>query len=320
MKWIKNKIVIVGAGMVGAATLSSLLNMGMSAEIVLIDVDKKRARGEALDVSHTTSLSYSPNVHVREGEYEDCADAQIIIVTAGASAKPGEKLDRILLADKNIGVVKTIMNAIMKYTTDAILIMVTNPVDIITYLAQNHFDYPRNQIIGTGTLLDTARLRRIIAKTYLVDTKNVHGYVLGEHGETAFATWSSVNIAGIPLSDFNKTLGMDVAFDCDEVLHTVKTVGQEIIMSKGFTNYGIAGSISRLVKAILLNELSVLPVSTTLDGQYGIKDIALSLPCVVTCEGVSRKLEIPLSEDELNKLRASAEYLDGVLKQVGLKS
>jgi L-lactate dehydrogenase len=317
MKLIKNKIVIVGAGMVGSATLASLLTMGMSAEIVLIDANEKRARGEAIDASHTTAFSYSPNVFVHAGGYEECSNAQIIIITAGPSAKPGENLDRLALAEKNISVVKEVMTSISQYTKEAIIIMVTNPVDIVTYVAQNSFDYPEEKIIGSGTVLDTARFRRILAQRYLVDTKDVNGFILGEHGDTAFATWSTVNIAGIPVNEFNKVLGMNLNFDYDEVLKEVKSIGHEVLMAKGFTNFGIASSICRLVKAVLLNELSIMPVTTTLRGEYGINDVALSIPCIISSEGIAKKLSLNLSEDEMDKMRHSAEHLKSILKKTG---
>lgn len=315
MKLVKNKIVIVGAGMVGSATLSSLLTMGMSAEIVLIDANETRARGEALDASHTTAFSYTPNVRVHAGGYEECKDAQIVIITAGPSIKPGEDLDRLTLTNKNVAVVKDVMKSITKYTKEAIIIIVTNPVDIVTYVAQNHFDYPKHKIIGTGTLLDTARFRRILAQRYLVDTKNVNGYILGEHGGTAFATWSLVNIAGIPVHEFNKVLGMDIPFNKDELIAEVRNIGLEVLMSKGFTNFGIASTVSMLVKAILLNELSIMPVSTTLLGEYGIENVSLSIPSIISSEGIQKTLAISLSEEELEMLYTSANHLKNVLKQ-----
>lgn len=318
MKLVKNKVVIVGAGMVGSTTAYSLLSLGMSAEIVLVDVNPQKARGEALDASHTTSFTYSPNILIRDGDYEDCKDAQIIVVTASASAKPGELASRLDLIPKNASILKNIMNSITQYTRDAIIIMVTNPVDIATYVAQNYFDYPPNNIIGTGTLLDTARLRRIIAEKFLVDTKNVHGYILGEHGDSAIATWSLVNISGIPLNKFNEVLGMDIELDKEAILNQVKSIGYEILTAKGFTNYGIASSVSRLVKAILLNELSVLPVSTTFKGEYGIHDIAMSIPCIISSSGIDKTLQIPLDYDEIDLLHQSAHHLKIALSRVNM--
>jgi len=316
MKLIKNKIVIIGAGMVGAATLNSVLALGMCAEIVIIDLNIGKARGEALDASHTTSSIYSPNVNVREGDFKDCSDAQIIIVTAGASGKQGGHQDRNELASTNIKIIDEIMKSIILYTKDAIIIMVTNPVDILTYIAQNNYEYPKKQIIGSGTMLDTARFRRILAKKYFVDTKNVNGFILGEHGETAFATWSILNISGINISDLNKVLGMDVEFNKEEIINEVKNIGHEILNLKGFTNYGIANSVSNLVKVILLNELSIMPVSTTLHGEYDINNISLSIPSIISSDGILKTLCIPLSDDEISNYHKSANSLINILKKL----
>ncbi len=313
MKPIKNKVVLVGAGMVGSAILNSLLSLDLIAEIVVIDHNVDKATGEALDASHTTSFAYSPNVYVRVGDYEDCSDAQIIVISAGPSLKPGESGTRLDLAQKNIKVMDSIMTSICKYTKDAIIIIVTNPVDIATYFAQNKFNYPMEKIIGTGTLLDTARFRRMLAMKYKVDTKNVHGYILGEHGESAFATWSLVNIAGIQVNRLDEIMGDGTKLNHEEVVSNVKTVGMDILRLKGYTSSGIAMSVSRLVKGILLNELSVVPVSTTLEGEYGINNVALSVPCVISSEGISKKLEVPISNDEKALLIKSAETLKNLL-------
>lgn len=319
MKPVKNKVVVVGAGMVGGAVINALLSLELLAEIVVIDMNTKKAEGEALDASHTTSFAYSPNVHVRVGNYEDCEDAQVIVITAGPSMKPGEGKDRLLLAEKNVAVVNEVMKSITQYTRDAIIIMVTNPVDVLTYFAQTHFDYDENKIIGTGTLLDTARLRRILAQKYLVDTKNVHGYILGEHGQSAFAAWSIVNIAGIPVDEFDKILGSEEPLDREAVVKEAKDVGLEILQSKGYTSSGIAMTVNRLVKAILLNELSIVPVSTTLKGEYGISNVALSLPCIITSEGIGKRIEVPLISEEVEELRKSSKDLIEVLEKLNIR-
>ena len=318
MKGMKNKITVIGAGMVGSAVVNSLLNLEMIAEIVLIDSNRNKARGESLDASHTTSHDYSANVRVHEGGYEHCADSQVIVVTAGPSAKPGGTTSRLDLARINIGVIDEVMKNITAHTKDAILIFVTNPVDIITYVAQNRYGYPKEKILGTGTMLDTARFRRILAQHFLVDTKNVQGYILGEHGQSAFATWSLLNVAGVPVDALESVFGEESRIDRAAVLEEVKAVGTEILQLKGFTNYGIASGVARLVKAILLNELSVLPVSTTLQGEYGLRNVALSLPCILSMDGILRTLPVPLSEEELGLLHESATVLRGHLDALGL--
>lgn len=310
---IKNKVCIIGAGMVGSATMISILNSGLVAEIVMIDQNEKKAEGEALDAFHTTSFTYMPNVLIRKGGYEDCQDAQMIVMSAGPSVKPGDNLDRRSLTKTNVEVTRAVMKEITKYTKEAIIIFVSNPVDILTYVAQNEFDYPKHKIIGSGTLLDTARMRRIIGEHYLVDTKNVHGYILGEHGATAMATWSLCNIGGIPLSKCSEKLNQP-ALDQDKVLKDVVEAGMKILMAKGFTNYGIAEAVARIVKAIALNELSILPVSTTLNGEYGIDQVAVSVPCIIGQHGIQSIMEVPLINEEHKKLKESAESLKHVMR------
>lgn len=319
MNFEKNKLVIVGSGMVGAAVLNTALSLGLLSEIVVIDKNMDRARGEALDSSHTTSFAYSPNVQVRAGTYEDCADAQIIVVTAGPSVKPGETKERTALAKINTQVVAEVMESIGRYTHEAILIFVTNPLDIIVYQAQNRFGYPEEKIVGTGTLLDTARFRRILAKRYDVDTKNVHGYVLGEHGTSAFIGWSLVNVAGIPLDGLDAAFGATEPLDRAATLEEVVKVGYDIVKLKGYTSAGIAMSVCRIIKAVILNEESVLPVSTTLHGEYEVDNVALSIPCVITNHGVSRRLSVPLNAAETEKMRESAAKLASLLDELHLR-
>lgn len=319
MNFEKNKLVVIGSGMVGSAVLNTALSLNLLSEIVMIDKNTDRARGEALDSSHTTSFAYSPNVLVHDGGYEECKNAQIIVITAGPSIKPGETMDRIKLAKINTHVVSEVMTSICQYTHDAIIIMVTNPLDIAVYCAQNNFDYPSDKIIGTGTLLDTARLRRIIAKRYLVDTKNVHGYVLGEHGDSAFVDWSLVNIAGVPFDILGSVFPNIESLDKGAVLQEVIQAGFEVLKLKGYTSAGVAMSVSRLIKAVVLNELSILPVSTTLNGEYDIRNVALSIPCVISNEGISHKLVLPLSSKEKGLLHTSAEKLAAILDELSLR-
>lgn len=310
MKIQRKKVAIIGAGNVGAGVLFSLLNSQSIAELVIIDINEKKAYGEALDAFHSTALAYSPNINVHSGDYSECQDAEIIIITAGATATPDKVVDRTALTGVNLKIISDIMNNIKKYTTDAIIIMVSNPVDILTYYAQNYFDYDSDKIIGTGTLLDTARYRRILSLKCMVDAKNVHGYILGEHGKTAFATWSGTNIAGIPIDEY-----LEEPINHEDVIEEVVLSGYDVLKNKGYTNFGIAKSVDRLVRALLANELSILPISTTLKGEYGINDVALSLPCVISNTGVKRILEIPLTEDEKSKLHASANYLKAIIAE-----
>jgi L-lactate dehydrogenase len=319
MKPIKTKVAVIGAGMVGATAAASLLDMDLIAEIALIDINIDRATGEALDLSHMTAFPFNPNVNIHSGSYDDCADAQIIVVTASAPMPDvNDKNGRMALVNKNIPILKNIMDEISSRTKDAILIFVSNPVDIMVYLAQNYFDYPANRIIGTGTLLDTARFRRILARNYLVNTLDVSGFILGEHGKTAFAAWSQTGIAGIPCENLDVFIGSETPFSKVDILNEVKMSGMEIILSKGFTNYGIAAAVRQLIQAIVLNELSILPVSTTFTGEYGIEDVAMSIPCIIGSNGIQRTVEIPLSDAEIDEYHASGNFIKSVTDSADL--
>lgn len=313
----KNKLVVVGVGHVGSAVLNTAYSLGIFSEIVTIDKNKDVAEGEALDTTHATPFDYNPNTNVHSGEYEECSDAKVIIVAAGPSIG-GDILDRTVLAKVNVKTIKDVMSSIVKYTKDAIIIFITNPLDAMVYYAQNFFGYPKEKIFGTGTSLDSARLRRIIANKYSVDPKSVTGYMLGEHGNTAFPAWSLLNIQGISADKFDKYFKADEPLDREEIAKEVVAVAYRVNKLKGFTSSGIAMAACRLAKAVVLNEHSVLPASTTLEGEYGLTDVALSLPCVISENGVENRLEVPLTPDEVTKLKESAENIKGTIKVAGL--
>ena len=251
MRMKEGKLVLIGAGMVGSATLNAILAQSVVSEIVVIDANEDKALGEVLDALHTTSFAYSTNTTIRVGSYADCADASIIVMTAGPSIQAGDN-DRRVLAEKNIAVMDAVMAEITRYTRSAILIVVTNPVDLVTYFAQIKYNYPADKIFGTGTLLDTARMRQLIAAQCNVDSKNVHGYLLGEHGESAFIPWSMVNVAGIPVDELPRAFGLSAALDKEKILADTKAAGLRVLKLKGFTSSGIAQSVARLVRAIVL--------------------------------------------------------------------
>lgn len=242
----------------------------------------------------------------------------MIIIAAGPSILPGEKTDRLLLAGRNVKTMKDVMSSITRYTKDAVIIMITNPLDVMVYYAENFFGYPKNKLFGTGTTLETARFRRILANKYNVDPKNVHGYMLGEHGNSAFPAWSLVNIAGVPCGRLDEYFQPEEPLDRDKTAAEVVQVAYDVLNFKGFTNAGIAMAACRIAKAVLFNERSILPVSTTLEGEYGLHDVALSLPCLITEEGIERRLAVPLPEDEVARLKASAEGISKVLRSVNL--
>jgi L-lactate dehydrogenase len=313
MKIKYGKLVIIGAGNVGAAILNSILRMNVVNDIVIINRNQDKALGEVLDASHTTAFAYSSNASIRVGDYEDCADAQIIIMTAGPSIKQGTS-DRMVLLEQNIFIMCKTMENITKYTKEAIIINVSNPLDILVYVAQKKFGYPKEKIIGTGTLLDTARFNKMLGDICGVDAKNVTGFVLGEHGTTAFIPWNTVNIVGIAFADFKKQFELKEPIDKNKILQEMKNIGLEILELKGYTNSGVALSACRLVAAIVRNEKCVVPVSVVLNGQYGVKDVALSLPCIISENGIDRILEIPLDEQGMQDFQHCVNHLQGILK------
>jgi L-lactate dehydrogenase len=314
----RNKLAIVGVGNVGTAVLNCALSFNLAADIALIDIIEKKAIGEALDAAHGTPFTYSPNVHVHAGGFEECKDADVIIIAAGPSIMPGEKTDRLLLAERNVKTIKDVMTQITQYTKEAVIIMITNPLDVTLFYAQNAFGYPKEKILGTGTTLETSRLRRILADRYSVDPKNVHGYMLGEHGNSAFPAWSLINVAGIPSEKLDDYFAATDKLDQEKVGTQVVQVAYEVLNNKGCTNSGIAMVACRIARAVLYDEKTVFPVSTTLEGEYGIRNVALSLPCIVDAQGVSRRLEVPLAAAEVERLKSSAANLTQVLQSVGL--
>jgi len=307
------KVVIIGSGMVGSAVTGRLLSLDSISQISLLDKDEEKAKGEVMDYSHTTSYNYNPSINLKVGDYSDCQDADLIILTAGPSVKEGQS--RRDLAKINSEVTQNIMSQIMEYTKDAIIIPVTNPVDIVAYSAVKA-GYDRKKVIGTGTLVDSARLMRIIADEYELDPKNVFGYLLGEHGRASFVPWSICGICGYDFDTFAQIRGLDVCLNKPEILEEVKSIGFEIWKKKGFTNHGIAAGVERIVKAISVDEKAVLPVSVYLQGEYDIEDVSLSIPCVVGESGIEKILEFPLEEEELDQLHESAESLKGTIKEI----
>lgn len=307
------KLVIIGAGHVGSAILNSVLRLNLVDEIVMINRNSKKALGEVLDASHTTAFAYSTNTTIRVGDYSDCADAQIIVNTAGPSIQPGNSRDRMVLLQSNVQVMCDIMQEITRYTREAIIINVSNPLDILTYVAQAKFKYPANKILSTGTLLDTARFNKMIGDICGVDSKNVTGFVLGEHGTTSFVPWNTVNIVGIPFDEFEKQFQLKAPIDKEKLLNDMRVSGLDIVELKGYTSSGIALSVCRLIGTIVRNEKAILPISVVLNGQYGLKEVAMSLPCVVSKAGIDRILQLPLDETGYADLMKCYDYLHGII-------
>lgn len=315
----RRKIVVIGASNVGSAVANKIADFQLATEVALIDLNEDKAWGEAKDSSHATSCVYSTNIKFHLGTYEDCRDANIIVITAGPSIRPGETPDRLKLAGTNAKIMSSVMKEIVKYTHEAMIIMITNPLDVATYVVSTQFDYPRNLILGTGTMLETYRFRRILADKYEVDPKNINGYVLGEHGNSAFVAWSTTGCAGFALEHLDEYFHHADKLDKKAVEQELVQVAYDVINRKGFTNTGIAMAACRFIKAVLYDEHTILPCSAVLNGEYGLKDVALSIPRMVCASGIMRSFEIHLTDAELEKLYAAAKSVRSALDGAGIK-
>ncbi|ERJ19434.1 L-lactate dehydrogenase 2 protein [Salinisphaera shabanensis E1L3A] len=307
------KIAVIGAGNVGVSICDYILLMGSCSELVLVDIDRERAQGEIMDFSHTTALTFARNTRLVSGDYSDCRDADIVIITAGAQIKRDQTRDE--LASINAEITIDIAREVERYAPDALLILVTNPVDITAYFVIANTGYPRHRVISSGCIIDTARFMKIVGDHLGIDPKNVFGYVLGEHGKTAFIAWSLSNIAGVPLDAYCARHDLPI-LDRDRVLEDVKQVGLEIFRRKGNTDHGIAASVFRIVQAVSVNEHSILPVGVMLQGEYGLDDVVLSVPAVIDRTGVARVIDCPLEDEERKRLHDSAAFLRGVIDTV----
>ena len=307
------KVAVVGCGFVGAASAFALMQSGLFSEMVLIDVDHERAEGEALDIGHGMPLAKPMQIYA--GDYDDAADAAIIVVTAGANQKPGET--RLDLVKKNVNIFKSIMPEIAKRNCAGVMLVVANPVDILTYTAIKYSGMPHGRVIGSGTVLDTTRLKYLLGEHLRVDSRSIHTYIIGEHGDSEFAAWSITNISGVPLHDFCEMRGHH---NHDEAMKQiedgVRNSAYEIIKRKHATYYGIAMSVKRICEAIIRDEKSVLPVSSLMADVYGVKDVALSMPAIVGKDGVEDLIPLKLNAEEREKLRKSAEVLRKVIDDV----
>lgn len=307
------KVAVIGCGFVGSASAFALMQSGMFSEMVLIDVDKDRAEGEALDISHGVPLNRPMKIY--SGEYKDASDAAIVIITAGAGQKPGET--RLELVHKNVGIFKSIIPQINECNFKGILLIVSNPVDILTYTAIKLSGLPENRIIGSGTVLDTARLKYQLGQHLGVDSRSVHAFIIGEHGDSEIAAWSSANVSGIPINSFCEMRGY---FNHEEAMiriaDSVKNMAYEIIEKKKATYYGIAMSVKRICEAILRDKKSILPVSSMMHGEYGIENVVLSMPSIVGKDGIETKVPITVNENECTHLMKSANALKEVISEL----
>ena len=314
---MNNKVTIIGVGSVGATIAYTLVASSSVSQIVLIDVNSEKAESEAMDIKQATPFLSPANIY--EGDYPDAAGSDIVIITSGVGRKPGQS--RIDLAQTNVNIIAQIAPQIVKYAPDAIYLMVANPVDVLTYVFEKISGLPKGQVIGSGTILDTIRLRTRLSELYSINQKQVHAYVLGEHGDSSFVAWSTANIAGIPLKEYSDamvdTKVLPIApYSREEVEEYVKKSGGKIIAGKGATFYGIAASVTNIVNSLYSGVDSVLALSSMLQGEYGISDVCLSIPCVLGKKGIITTLTPTLIPEELTKLQDSAAMLKSVLAKV----
>lgn len=314
MNKIRSKVVVIGAGDVGSSFAYALMISGLAREIVLIDRDEKLAQGQCMDLNH--SASFVSPVKISHGDYQECSDADLIVITAGAKQKPGQS--RIELVQANVDIFKQIIPQIIKYAKQAVILVVTNPVDILSYVTFKISGLDSSRVIGSGTVLDSSRLRYLIGEHCHVDARNVHAYIIGEHGDSELAVYSQANIGGMVLSKYCSLCNnkCDSVNKLGGILEEVKNSAYKIIEAKGSTYYAIGLSLVKITQAILRDENSVLPVSVLVNDYYGIKDVYLSLPSVVNRNGVRQVLYMNLSDDEQKRLKLSASTLEGVVGRI----
>ena len=309
------KAVMVGCGFVGSASVFALMQSGLFSEIAMIDADMDKAEGEAMDISH--GIPFAKHMRVYAGDYDDVRDAGIVIVTAGANQKPDET--RLDLVHKNVGIFKSIIPEIASRDFKGILLVVANPVDILTAVAQKLSGLPENRVIGSGTVLDTGRLKTRLSEHLGVDSRSIHAFIIGEHGDSEIAAFSSANVSGIPLNNFCEMKGH---FNHDEsekfIAEDVKNAAYEIIQRKRATYFGVAMAVKRICECIVRDEKSILPVSTMMHGEQGIEGVVLSMPCVVGGDGIETQVPIKLDGDEAKRLKESADILKGIMAELDI--
>jgi len=295
-----NKIVLVGNGAVGSSYAYALLNQGLCDDLVIVDLDEEKAKGDIMDLNHGIAYASTP-MNIRYGSYKDCKDAALVVICAGAAQKPGET--RLELVNKNVKIFKSIVESIMDSGFNGIFLVATNPVDILAYATWTFSGLPKERVIGSGTILDSARFRYLVGKEFDTAPLSVHGYIIGEHGDSQFPVWSSVNIAGTPIAErLSEDRKQAIAVE-------VRDAAYEIIKAKGATYYGIAMGLIRITKAILKNEHVVLPVGALVEGEYGHHDVFIGIPSVITRNGVKKIVELSLTEDEKEKFTKSVQTL-----------
>lgn len=309
----KRKIVLIGTGMVGMSYAYALLNQNLCDELVLIDINKKRAEGEAMDLNHGVAFS-GGNMEIYAGEYTDCYNADLVVLTAGLPQKEGQ--NRLDLLKENRKIFETILQSVLENGFHGIFLVATNPVDIMTRIVYEISDFPPEKVIGTGTALDTARLRYLLGEKFMIDPRNMHAYVMGEHGDSEFVPWSQAMMTTKPIFDLcGETEGCHFQ-ELLELEEEVRMAAYKIIEAKKATYYGIGMAMARITKAIFGNEYSVLTVSAHLQGEYGENGIYIGIPCVVNRMGIQRIVELPLGSEEKQRLHSSCETLENTYREI----
>jgi L-lactate dehydrogenase len=306
------KIILIGNGAVGSSYAYSLINQNIGQELGIIDVNRDKAEGDVMDLSSALAFTAPKKLYV--ADYADCHDADLIVFTAGASQKPGET--RLDLTEKNLRITKEVVEKVMASGFDGIFLIATNPVDILTYAVYKLSGLPAHKVIGSGTSLDSARFRQKIAELLDVDVRNVHGYIIGEHGDTEFPVWSHANVAGLQINEWVENNPETDEEELIRIFFSVRDAAYEIIQKKGATFYGIGVSLARITRAILNDENAVLPLSVLLEGEYGEEDVYIGTPAIVNRQGVKQVVEIPLNDSEKEKMTHSADTIRTHLKEV----
>lgn len=309
------KIAIVGAGAVGSTVAYAAMIRGLATELVLIDARRDKAEGEAMDLNH--GLPFVPPAKIWAGDYSDCQGAEIVVLSAGVASLPGET--RLDLLERNGAIFKEIMPQIARYNPQAILLVITNPVDVLTYLTVKLSCRPPSRVVGSGTVLDSARFRYLLSEHCGVDSRNVHAYIIGEHGDSEVPVWSLANISGVRLEEYCLVCDRGCTqAEREEIFQRVRRAASEIVVRKGATCYAIGLAATTIMESILRDQKSVLPISSLLEGQYGLREVCLSLPSIVDRGGVGKILQLPLSEIEIEGLERSARILKEAASSLGL--
>ncbi|MFS0822023.1 L-lactate dehydrogenase [Bacillus sp. 1P02SD] len=305
-----SRVALIGTGFVGSSYAFALMNQGIVNELLMIDVNEEKAKGDVLDLNHGKAFTGNPTL-IKFGSYEDCKNVDLVVICAGANQKPGET--RLDLVEKNLKIFKEIVDNVMASGFDGIFLVATNPVDILTYATWKYSGLPKERVIGSGTILDTARFRYLLGEYFNVAPKNIHAYIIGEHGDSELPVYSSAYIGTLPIKKYMQRNEKYKKEDLDDIFIRVRDAAYEIIRSKGATYYGIAMGLARITKAIFSNENAVLTVSAHLDGQYGEENVYIGVPCVINRNGIREIMELELNEEEQQKFENSANVLKTIL-------